>query len=52
MIVCALCLIIFLSAVVVCVYKQGYADGIRDGRAENYLIFGDRRKNGQKESKK
>jgi len=44
MIVAGIGLIIFLSAVVVTVYKQGYADGIRDGRAENYKIYGDRRK--------
>lgn len=45
MIVCGIFLIIFLSAVVVCVYKHGYADGLKDGRAEIYKIFGDRRKN-------
>lgn len=44
MIISGIGLIIFLSAVVVTVYKQGYADGIRDGRAENYKIYGDRRK--------
>ena len=44
MIVAGIGLIIFLSAVVVTVYKQGYADGIKDGRAENYKIYGDRRK--------
>lgn len=45
MIIYGICLIIFLSAVVVCVYKHGYADGLKDGRAENYKIYGDRRKN-------
>lgn len=45
MIVYGIFLIIFLSAVVVCVYKHGYADGLKDGRAENYKIYGDRRKN-------
>lgn len=45
MIIAGIGLIIFLSAVVVTVYKQGYADGIKDGRAENYKIYGDRRKN-------
>lgn len=47
MIIYAIGLIIFLSIVVVTVYKYGYEDGLRDGRAENYKIYGDRRKKNQ-----